>query len=143
MKSPAYLKLLSLIAIVVLSIAPLVLAQKASDTKRPATKYDATSEVKLNGTIEEVKLDPAENEGTHVLLKSGGETILVHVGPPEFLKEYDVNLAKGDQITVVGSKLKIDGADELLAKEITKGDNTATLRDKKGVPVWQLFPKKR
>lgn len=141
MKSPAYLKLLSLTAIIVLSMAPLALAQK-TDAKKPAAKYDVATEVKLKGTIEEVKFDPAENEGTHLMLKSGAETILIHVGPPEFLKEYEVNLAKGDQVTVVGSKLTIDGTDEVLAKEITKGDNTATLRDRKGTPVWQMFPKK-
>lgn len=143
MKSPAFLKLLSLIAIAVLSIAPLALAQKDSGTKKPADKYDFATEVKLKGTVEDVKLDPAENEGTHLLLKTGGETILVHVAPPEFLKEYDVSLAKGDQLTVIGSKLKIDGADEVLAREITKGDNTATLRDNKGVPVWKLWPTKK
>lgn len=143
MKSPAYLKLLSLTAIVMLSIAPLALAQKASDTKKPAAKYDIATEVTLKGIIEEVKLDPAENEGTHLVLKSGVETILIHVGPPEFLKEYEVNLAKGDQVTLVGSKLTIDGADEVLAREITKGDNTAMLRDSKGVPIWRLFPTKK
>lgn len=142
MKSPAFSKLLSLTAIVLLSIAPLALAQK-TDAKKPAAKYDAATEVKLKGTIEEVKVDPAENEGTHLMLKSGTDTILVHVAPPEFLKEYEINLAKGDQVTVLGSKLTIDGTDEVLAKEITKGDNTATLRDRKGTPVWQMFPAKK
>jgi len=142
MKSPVYLKLLSLTAIIMLSIAPLALAQKA-DTKKPAAKYDVATEVKLKGTVEEVKVDPAENEGTHLILKSGADTMLIHVGPPEFLKEYDINLAKGDQVSVLGSKLTIDGTDEVLAKEITKGDNTATLRDRKGTPVWQMFPAKK
>jgi hypothetical protein len=60
----------------------------------------------------------------------------VHVAPELFLKELDMGFNKGDQLEIVGSKLKIDGVDEVLAKEITRGDNTLTLRDKKGVPVW-------
>ena len=100
--------------------------------------------MKLKGTIEEVKLVPAANEGTHVMLKTGTETILVHVAPPGILEGVrSAPWRKGIRCQVIGSKLTIDGQDEVLAKEITKGDNSVTLRDHKGVPVWQSSPAKK
>jgi hypothetical protein len=44
--------------------------------------------------------------------------------------------SKGDQIVVTGSKVKQDGADLVLAREVVKGNDTLVLRDDKGNPVW-------
>jgi hypothetical protein len=146
MKNRGFWTAFILIAFFVLLLAPSVWAQKpvgdSPDKAAAPAKYDFATEIKMKGTVDEVRLVPGPNEGTHVMLKSGSQMILVHVAPPEFLKDFEFPLNKGDQIEVVGSKLKIDGADELLAKEITKGENSVTLRDKKGVPVWTAWPKK-
>jgi hypothetical protein len=44
--------------------------------------------------------------------------------------------AKGDAITVTGSKVRIAGQDVIIAREIKKGDQVLTLRDAKGFPLW-------
>jgi hypothetical protein len=132
MKRTASLLAPIVIALFVLSIC--TWAQKPASNTGP--KYDLTTETKLKGTVEEVKQDTRPGEGEHLMVKSGSDTILVHVAPELFLKEIEVELNKGDSVEITGSKLKIDGADEVLAKEITKGQNTFTLRDKKGVPIW-------
>lgn len=146
MKYQGFLKAFILIATFALMLAPFALAQKPADQPdakaAPSPKYDFATEVKLKGTVEEVKLVPGANEGVHVMLKTGTESILVHIAPPEFLKEFEFPVNKGDQFQVVGSKLLIDGQNEVLAKEITKGENSVTLRDNKGVPVWTAWPKK-
>jgi hypothetical protein len=41
-----------------------------------------------------------------------------------------------DKIEVTGSKVKQDGADLILAREVVKGDDTLTLRFKDGKPAW-------
>jgi hypothetical protein len=41
-----------------------------------------------------------------------------------------------DQIEVTGSKVKQDGADLTLAREVLKGGETLTLRFKDGKPAW-------
>jgi hypothetical protein len=47
-----------------------------------------------------------------------------------------VGFSKGDEIAVTGSKVKQDGADLVLAREVVKGNVTLVLRDDKGNPVW-------
>jgi hypothetical protein len=47
-----------------------------------------------------------------------------------------VGFSKGDEIAVTGSKVKQDGADLVLAREVVKGNDTLVLRDDKGNPVW-------
>jgi hypothetical protein len=79
-------------------------------------------------------------EGIHLTLKSDTDTILVHVAPEKFLKEMDTEFAKGDQVEVLGCKIKAeDGTDELLARQIVKSGNQLLLRDKKGTPIWALW----
>ena len=109
------------------------LAQKVKDT---GPKYDAANEVKIKGTIEEIREVSGNFEGTHLVVKTETGTVLVHVAPAAFLKEIDTAFAKGDQVQVVGSKAPGATEEEILAREITVGTNTTTLRDEKGVPVW-------
>jgi hypothetical protein len=105
--------------------------------EKPSPKYDKSTEVTVKGTIEDIKLIPGPNEGIHVMLKTGDQTILVHIAPEKFLKEMDLNLKKGDKLEVTGSKVKTDDGDEILAKSISlDANNTFTLRDEKGAPVW-------
>jgi hypothetical protein len=49
-------------------------------------------------------------------------------------KHFD--FAKGDAITVTGSKVKMGGQDVVIAREIKKGDQVLTLRDARGFPLW-------
>jgi hypothetical protein len=60
----------------------------------------------------------------------------VRVAPADFLKEMDTSFKKGDQVLVVGCKTTDNGQEQVLAREITVGTNTTTLRDDKGTPVW-------
>jgi hypothetical protein len=108
-------------------------AQSASKT---GPKYDFKNEVKIKGVIEEVKEVPGAFEGTRLVVKTDSKTVLVHVAPASFLKEIDTTFNKGEQIEVVGCKAPDAPEEEILAREITVGQNTTTLRDDKGVPVW-------
>jgi hypothetical protein len=102
----------------------------------PGPKYDLTNEVKIKGVVESVKLDERPGEGTHLILKTGVETLLVHVAPEGFLKDLDVSFNKGDQLEIIGSRLKTEEGPEILVKEITRDNNTLTIRDGKGIAVW-------
>jgi hypothetical protein len=111
-------------------------AQKAHETNRP--KYDASTETKMNGAVEEVKLPPAgsEKEIAHLLVKIGTDTVDVYLCPKSFLDDMGVSFSKGDQITVTGSRIKQGEADLILAREVVKGTDSLVLRDAKGNPVW-------
>jgi hypothetical protein len=124
---------------VVLTVSVLLLtvsAGLAQKTKDTGPKYDVANEVKIKGVIEEIREVPGNFEGTHLVVKTDTGTVLVHVAPGAFLKEIDTSFAKGDQVQVVGSKAPNATEPEILAREITVGTNTVTLRDEKGIPVW-------
>jgi hypothetical protein len=107
-------------------------AQTASKT---GPKYDPKNEVKIKGVIEEVRQVPGSFEGTYLSVKTDTKTVVVRAAPADFLKEIDTTFTKGEQVEVVGCKAP-DVPEEILAREITVGQNTTTLRDDKGIPVW-------
>ena len=108
-------------------------AQTASKT---GPKYDVKNEVKIKGVVEEVRQVPGQFEGTHLVVKTETKTVLVHVAPTNFLKDIDTAFNKGDQVEVLGCKAPDSSEEEILAREITVGQNTTTLRDDKGIPIW-------
>jgi hypothetical protein len=101
-------------------------------------KYDLTTETKMKGTVEALKLPEKGNvkEWAHLVLKSGDSTIDVYLCPKSFLDDMGSNLAKGDEVSLTGSKVKQGDADLILAREVVKGSDTLVLRDEKGKPVW-------
>jgi hypothetical protein len=104
--------------------------------KATGPKYDAAHEVKVKGVIEEIREVPGEFEGTQLVVKTDSKTVIVHVAPAAFLKEIETSFNKGDEVSVTGAKVPDAPDDEILAREITDGSNTSTLRDDKGVPIW-------
>lgn len=127
-----------LIAVTLLLAAGLAFAQKAD-----MPKYDRTKEVTFKGTVEEVKEIPAANNEVriHLMVKSGSDVQEVSLCPHTFLKATEVDFAKGDQLEVTGSKVKMEDKTIVLAREIVKGNNTLVLRDKDGTPVWTWLKK--
>lgn len=117
---------------------PLAFAQKQS-----GKKYDTSAEMKVTGTVDEVKEVTEGNEKeTHLVLKTDSGLVEVCLCPAKFLSDLDMTFQKGDKLEVTGSKVKEEsGETELLAREIVKGDNTLVLRDKQGGPVWTWLKK--
>src|ERR1700740_1242403 len=103
-----------------------------------APKYDVATESKMKVTVEELKLPPKGNEKevAHLVVKSGSETLDIYLCPKSFLDDMGATYAKGDEVTVTGSKIKQESGDLILAREIVKGTDTLLLRDDKGKPVW-------
>jgi hypothetical protein len=125
-------KVLLIVAVVAMAL-PLSWAQTASKT---GPKYDVANEVKVKGVIEDIRQVPGGAEGTQLAVKTDTKTILVYVGPGDFLKEIEVSFSKGDKVDVLGAKAPNSSDEKILAREITVGSNTFTLRDDKGIPVW-------
>jgi hypothetical protein len=117
---------------------PVLFAQRGGGYRKRVPLYDAKTEVTLKGTVEEVKQIPSRGRstGTHLMLKTSEETIEVHVGPSWFLSQQQVEFAKGNEIEVTGSKVKWNGKDALLAREIKADGKVVTLRNAQGVPEW-------
>lgn len=101
-------------------------------------KYDATTEAKFKGTIEELKIPPKgkEKEIAYITIKSGSDTFEIYLCPKAYIDDMGVIFAKGDEVAFTGSKVKQGDIDMILAREVVKGTDTLILRDDKGNPVW-------
>jgi hypothetical protein len=109
-----------------------------------AMGYDKAKEVTLTGTVIDVvdQQGMGMGAGLHLMFKSGADTIEVRLGPKAWLDEQHYTFAKGDELTVTGSRQTVHDMatmtdqDTLTAREIKKGDQTMTLRDENGRPLW-------
>jgi hypothetical protein len=121
-----------------LILTMVVLALPLAQAQSTAPKYDLATEAKMKGTVEELKLPDKgkDKEAAHLTLKTTDATIDVYLCPKSFLDDMGSTLAKGDEVNLTGSKVKQDGADMILAREVVKGADTLVLRDDKGKPVW-------
>jgi hypothetical protein len=92
----------------------------------------------MKAKVDDVKLPPkgSQKEVVHLLAKDGADVVDVYLCPQSFLDDMGVSFSKGDDIALTGSKVKQNGADLILAREVVKGDMTLVLRDGKGDPVW-------
>ncbi len=140
MRPETLFKLSLLLLVLAVSTA---LAQKNNSTPAVAPKYDVSKEIKLKGSVEEVKEVPgAKGEiGVELMVKTGTEVVNVRLCPNGVLKEFEVSFAKGDQVEITGARVKVDETDVVLAREIVSGNSTLVLRDKRGAPVWTWLTK--
>jgi hypothetical protein len=109
-------------------------------------RYDTATVVDFKATVtgirEVPKTDPLD--GLYLTVKTDtlkSETFDVYVGPTDFVKAFEITFAKGDKIQVIGSKVKIDGVDILLAREVSRQQTTVILRGKNGDPFWKTRAK--
>jgi hypothetical protein len=114
----------------------LVCALPVLGEKTTGPKYDTTTESKMKGTVEEVKLPDNKKEIAHLSVKVGADTVDVYLCPKSFLDDMGVSFSKGEELSLTGSKVKQGDAEMILAREIVKGTDTVVLRDEKGSPVW-------
>jgi hypothetical protein len=131
-------QIIFLMVFVAVVLGPSASAQKKQPDAASAPKYDLHTEIKIKGSVEEVKLPPkgSEKEIVHLLVKEGANSLDVYLCPKSFFDDMGMSFSKGDDIAITGSKVKQGEAEIVLAREIVKGNDTFALRDPKGEPVW-------
>jgi hypothetical protein len=139
--------LVTALMFVVLGIAPSAEHQygPGSHWYGAAPMYNSQTEASFVGIVTTVNRVPASGQhcwgaadvhGAHLTLKTATETIDVHLGPAAMLEAKNVTIASGDTLTILGSRIMLGGTPVVLAKEITRGDESWTLRDPAGFPLW-------
>ena len=102
-------------------------------------RYDPATVVYLRVVVTDVRAAAAENglDGVWLTVRAEVRTNLdVYLGPASFLKEFDITFAKGDEIQIIGSKIRIAKGVIVLAREVRKGSATLYLRGRNGEPFW-------
>lgn len=115
--------------------------------------YDPKTEGIFSGTVTDVRgggpgrlgwlmkvhtlgLGHKSVQDKQLLLKTDTDTLRIHLGPTAFLKDQKAEIRKGDTLAVTGSRVTMGDSQIVLAREIRKADNTWTLRDARGQPLW-------
>lgn len=103
-----------------------------------ARDYDPGTETTVTGKVEQVKQVSGRRgwSGTHLVLKTEAGAMEVHAGPSSYLSGQGFAFAAGDQVEVLGSKVKMGESEALIAREIKKDGKTLVLRNAQGVPQW-------
>jgi DNA/RNA endonuclease YhcR with UshA esterase domain len=126
------------LAAIVLLTASTAVGQKTDSQTVP--KYDPASEATFKGTVIDVidhQCPVSGGLGAHLNLKlEDGKTIEVHLAATKFVKRFDIVFNKGDKVEVVGVKLQFEGKETIFAREVTRGSEVFTFRDKNGEPAW-------
>lgn len=101
--------------------------------------YDEKTFTEIKGeitSIEHITMKKGTSTGIHIIVKTETGTYPVHLGPKWYLDKQTVQLKVGDMVVVKGSKVSIDSKPTIIAKDVIKDNNTLTLRDGTGKPVW-------
>jgi hypothetical protein len=72
----------------------------------------------------------------HLQVKTGKETISVHLGPQWYLENQDIEIKPKDKVQITGSKIIFSGKPTIVAAQVKKGNTILTLRDENGLPLW-------
>jgi len=104
--------------------------------KNSGPAYDRSTETKFTGKIAEIRETPKDQAlgGIHITVT--GKDMDIYVGPTDFVKIFGADLKVGEEVEVLASKVKFDGNEILLAREIRMGHVTLILRDDTGWPNW-------
>ena len=114
--------------------------QAASPPSKPHF-YDVDAEVKVEGTVADVRFEPRyENRAPFLIVrlaeKGTGRTFVVEISPAWF---FDQDIHTGEPMRITGSLLPAadpSGAAGLIAREVQYQGEKTIVRDKRGFPNW-------
>ena len=134
---PYSLLLGTILSVAVLAVLLLTFGMKPQGpTEQGAALYDVATETTVTGVVKEVQdftCPVSEGEiGRHLRLQTVTGTLQVHLAPARVMRSQSFSFAPGDQIEVVGSRLRLQREGSLIAREITRGNETFFIRDRAG-----------
>ena len=118
-------------------------AQKGVGDRTGVARQSVRPEiVTLSGKLVEIDTGPCEMTtgpstiGTHVILKTKGGKLNVHLGPAAAVADTVKQLPVGQQVTVAAFRTEKMKANHYVARSLTFGKTTVELRDQTLRPVW-------
>jgi DNA/RNA endonuclease YhcR with UshA esterase domain len=131
--------LLGVLVLLLSGAAITLVSQEKNSPKQVSYTYATTSEQTMHGLVVETRdfeCPVTGTVGSHLTVKNETGSIEVHLAPASFMKQYEINIHKGDKVTVVGSKITYEGKSALIAKSVAIGNETYNFRDQSGKPLW-------
>lgn len=101
-----------------------------------AALYNAADEIHITGVVvstEEFACPVSDGElEQHITLNAAGKVFQIHLAQSRILRSNQVQFSPGQQLQVVGAKLRYRGNDGLIAREILRDNETFIFRDPTG-----------
>lgn len=134
---PFSLLLGSILSVAVIAMLLLTFGVKPrGPTEQGAALYNIATESTLKGVVravEDYTCAVSESEiGRHLRLQTATGMVEVHLAPARVMRSQKFTFSPGDQIEVLGSKLSLQGQDSIIAREITRGNESFFIRDREG-----------
>ena len=109
-----------------------------AQTLARTTPYEAPAEKAVTGIITSVMglQTPDGSSGVHMDLKTADGLVSIHVAPAAFIGEENFWFSAGDQVSVIGARMTVNGNVAIWAKAIQKGSALLVLRNADGTPKW-------
>lgn len=102
--------------------------------------YNTNSVFTFKGKVTGMEIAPPMkgmgNVVTILVKSTKGQTWHVDVGPEWYVNNQVTKIKVGDAVQVTGSRVRINGADVVLASQIVKNKNVLALRRPMGRPFW-------
>lgn len=99
-------------------------------------RYNPATETTVQGTIlhiDEFACPVNDGEmGEHLVLHTVNGTVQVHLAASRIMRSVNFPFKVGQDVAVVGSKIKFRGHQDVIAREIIIGDDIFRLRDSSG-----------
>jgi hypothetical protein len=102
-------------------------------------KYDAGTVIDFGAVVVEVREVQKGNPlgGVNLMVRTESDaTWSVYLAPADFVKSFEITFRKGDNIHVIGSKVKFGADIVVLAREVRRESATLYLRGRNGEPYW-------
>jgi len=101
-----------------------------------AALYNPANEVVVSGTVaslEDFTCPVGEHEvGSHLMLTTSDGVMVVHLAAARVMRSQSFSFAPGDRLQVVGAKFRFRGENGVIAREITRSNETFVIRDHDG-----------
>lgn len=122
----------------VVSLMFVLAALAQAQGPRGTRNYDPSTETTVKGRVKQVQQVPGRHgwNATHLVLETEAGILNVHVGPSSYISGQGFSFRPGDEVEVLGSKLKLANSEAVIAREIKKEDKRLMLRDAQGIPQW-------
>jgi hypothetical protein len=99
--------------------------------------YNPFTETTLTGTVEQVRTcNCGPFSSTYATMNTNQGRITVQLAPSQYLSQNQLQLSRGQQILVTGSRLDVNGNQVLLARVVSTPQRTVALRNAQGMPQW-------
>jgi len=124
------------VAIIAVLLSVLGVSFHAPTALQGAALYNPANEITATGTVtgvEEFDCPVSEGElGVHLTLKTAEGNLQVHLAPSRIMQGQKLSFSPGDQLQVTGARVRINGTKGIIARELTRGNETYIFRDQEG-----------